>query len=116
MQVRFKEKTLCDLVEISNRFFRSLTLDGHISENKMKCFMYQNKKITNLGKLYLLPKIHERLYHVPGRLVISNCGTPTEKVSEFLDHHLKPIMQEDWSYIKDTEDLFKKFQNMGKIP
>ena len=26
-----------------------------------------------------------------------NSGTPTEKVSEFLDHHLKPIMQEGWS-------------------
>ena len=47
----------------------------------------------NLGNLYLLPKIHKRLSNVPGRPVISNCGTPTEKVSEFLDHHLKPIMQ-----------------------
>ena len=45
--------------------------------------------------------------------VISNCG---KKVSEFLDHHLKPIMQEGWSYIKDTEDFLKKIQNMGKIP
>ena len=29
---------------------------------------------------------------VPGRPVISNCGAPTEKASEFLDHHLQPIM------------------------
>ena len=41
--------------------------------------------------------------------------TPTEKVSEFLDHHLKSIMQKGWSYIKDTEDFFKKVQNMEKI-
>ena len=35
---------------------------------------------------------------------------------QFLEHHLKPIMQKRWSYIKDTEDFLKKVQNMGKIP
>ena len=43
--------------------------------------------------MYLLPKIHKRLVNVSGRPVISNCGTPTEKDSEFLDHHLQPIMK-----------------------
>ena len=37
-------------------------------------------KKHNLGKLYLLPKIHNRLFNMPGRPVISNCGMPTEKV------------------------------------
>ena len=115
-QVSFKEKNLCDLVDISDRFFRGLKLDGCISEKEMKHFMYEYKKVTNLGKLYLLPKIHKRLYDVPGRPVISNCGTTTEKVLEFLDHHLKPIMQEGWSHIKDTKDFLKKVQNIGKIP
>ena len=78
--------------------------------------MYEYKKVANLGKLYLLPKIHKRSYDVPGRPVISNCGAPAEEVSEFLDLHLKPIMQEEWSYIKDTEDFLRKVQNMGKIP
>ena len=49
------------------------------------------KLVTDLGKLYLLPKIHKRFHNVPGRPVISNCGTPTEKASEFLDFHLKPL-------------------------
>ena len=57
--------------------------------------------------MYLLPKIHKHLRNVPGRPVISNCGTPTEKVSEFLDYHLKPVMQSGKSYIKDTI-LFKE--------
>ena len=47
--------------------------------------------------MYLFPKIHKRLFDVPGRPMISNCGTPTEKVSEFLDNHLKPVMQEEKS-------------------
>ena len=66
--------------------------------------------------MYLLPKIHKRLDNVPGRPVISNCGTPTEKASEFLDHHLQPIMKSGVSYIKDTNDFLFKLKNLGKIP
>ena len=66
--------------------------------------------------MYLLPKIHKRLESVPGRPVISNCGTPTEKVSEFLDFHLKPTMQSAKSYIKDTSDFLRKLNDLGKLP
>ena len=66
--------------------------------------------------MYLLPKIHKRLDNVPGRPVISNCGTPTEKASVFLDHHLQPIMKSVVSYIKDTNDFLSKLKNFGKIP
>ena len=47
---------------------------------------------------------------------MSNCGTPTEKASEFLDHHLQPIMKSRVSYIKDTNDFLFKLKNLGKIP
>ena len=66
--------------------------------------------------MYLLPKIHKRLGNVPGRPVISNCGTPTEKVSEFLDYHLKPVMQSAKSYIKDTSDFLRKLKELGEVP
>ena len=66
--------------------------------------------------MYLLPKIHKRLYDIPGKPVISNYGTPTEKVSEFLDRHLKPVMQEGESYIKDTDDFLNKIKNINAIP
>ena len=66
--------------------------------------------------MYLLPKIHKRLYNVPGRSVISNCGTPTEKASEFLDHHSQPVMISGKSYVKDTGDFLEKIKSLGKIP
>ena len=50
------------------------------------------------------------------RPVISNCGSPTEKVLEFLDSHLRGIMQEGWSYIKDTNDFIKNMKNLKDIP
>ena len=51
-----------------------------------------------------------------GRPVISNCGTTTEKVSEFLDNQLKPVMREGMSYIKDSNDFMHKIRNLKDIP
>ena len=56
------------------------------------------------------------LFNVPGRPVKSNCDTPTEKASEFLDHHLKPVMQGSWSYIKDSVDFLRKIKQIGNLP
>ena len=83
---------LSKLSETSNKMFSSLKRRGFLTEKQMKYFTYEFKKATNFGKLYLLPKIHKRLHNVPGRPVISNCGSPKEKCSEFLDHHLESIM------------------------
>ena len=96
--------------------FRSLKRRGFLTEKQMKYFTYDFKKATYFSKLYLLPKIHKRLHNVPGRSVISNCGSPTEKCSEFLDHHLKPIIQKGWSYIKDSRDFINKNENLSTIP
>ena len=62
-----------------------------------------------------MPKIHKQLESVPGRPVISNCGTPTENFFEFLDFHLKPTMQSPKSYIKDTSDFLRKLNELGKL-
>ena len=53
---------------------------------------------------------------MPGRLVISNCGTPTEKCSEFLDYHVKPVMRNSWRYLKDSGGFLKKMKNISSIP
>ena len=82
----------------------------------MKYFLYDYKNATNLGTLYILSKIHKRLFTLPGHPVISNCGTPTEKASEFLDHHLKPVIQSSQSYIKDSGDFLRKIKQIGNLP
>ena len=56
------------------------------------------------------------MVNVSGSPVISSCGTPTEKVSEFLDSQVKPVMQSSGSYIKDSVDFIKKIKNIGTIP
>ena len=57
-----------------------------------------------------------RDYNVPGRPVISNCGTPTEKMSEFLDQHVQPNMKGGKSYVKDTYHFLGKLKQLGKEP
>ena len=69
--------------------FQSLKTKRKIDEKQLKYFTYEYKKTCNLGKLYLLPKIHKRLHEVPRRPVISNCSTSTEKILEFLDNEMK---------------------------
>ena len=78
-----------------------------ISETKLKYVNYNIKKGSNFGKLYFLPKIHNKLTNVPGRPAVSNCGTPTEEVPEYLGFVPKPVIEDGWSYIRDTEDLLK---------
>lgn len=115
-EIKFKDEMLSSLVERSNKMFRDLESRKLISEKEMRYFLFDFKNASNLGKMYFLPKIHKRLDNVPGRPVISNCGTPTERVSEFLDHHLKPVMQSGKSYIKDSGDFLNKIKRLGKIP
>ena len=113
--VKFNENILTDLVAKSNKMFKRFCSHKLISEKELKYFTYNFKKATKLGKLYFFPKIHKPLRDVPGRPVISNCGAPTEKVSEYLDYILKPIMQDSWSFIKESGDFLIKFKNIGEI-
>ena len=52
--------------EKSNNLFSNIRRKNVISENKSSYFRFNFKRATNLGKLYLLPKIHKGLCKVPG--------------------------------------------------
>ena len=79
-----------------------------ITEKELNFFSFSFKNACCLCKMHLLRKIHERLFDVVGRPAISNCGTLIEKVSDFLDHYLIPVMKEGSSYIKDTQGFLEK--------
>ena len=59
-----------------------------------------------------------RYKHKPtpvGRPIVSRCDGPTEKLSSFVDKLLKPIKQQQKSYLKDTTDFINYIQNT-KVP
>ena len=70
-------------------------------------------------QLYLLPKIHkdpdkwpqkERM--PPGRPIISDCGSESYKVSEYIDEFLCPLAINHPSYVKDTTDFIDKITSL----
>ena len=86
---------------------------GIISEENRR---YLKRKDNGVGRFYLLPKIHKRLISVRGRPVVSNCGTPTERISEFVDFYLQPIVKTLPHVIKDTTEFLYKLKELGDIP
>ena len=58
---------------------------------------------------YGLPKIHKKFDRFPPlRPVCSGFNSCTSKLSEFVDAFLKPLAQQNLSYIKDTLDFVQK--------
>ena len=84
-----------------------------MSQDTLNYFLVKDPKFA---RFYLLPKIHKRLYDVPGRPVISNCGFYTENISSFLDFHLQSLAQKVKSYIKDTNHFLRKIKELGQLP
>ena len=100
MKTVAKYANLVKSVEKSNSIFQSLRKRKLITEEELKDFTQKYKKAINFGKMYLLPKIHKHLVNAPSQPVILNCGMPTEKASEFLDHHLQPIKKSGTSTLR----------------
>ena len=74
--------------------FEGLKKKRVITEKKKNYSKSNFEKPTNVGKLYLLLNIHKRFSNLLGHLVILSSGTLTE-ITEFLDHHLQPVMKEE---------------------
>ena len=68
------------------------------------------------SRFYFLPKIHKK--EVKGRPIISGNGCPTERISAFVDDHIKDFVKKLPSYVRDTSDFIKKletFQTQNEI-
>jgi hypothetical protein len=85
-------------------------LDTMLSTNVIdtKCHEYLSPTptLTRPGRFYLLPKIHKK--GVPGRPICSSVQHPTEKISQFVDAHIRRFMLQSKSYIRDTQDFISK--------
>jgi hypothetical protein len=80
---------------------------GHIDVKTMEYLTPEDPKPY---RFYLLPKIHKE--NNPGRPIVSANGHPTEKISEFIDFHLRSFVENLPSHIKDTTDYLKKMENL----
>ena len=79
----------------------------HIDDKTME---YLTPEDPKPGCFYLLPKIHKE--NNMERPIVSANGHPTEKISGFIDFHLRPFVENLPSHIKDTIDYLKKMENL----
>ncbi len=99
------EKEICDfLTKMKNR--------GEISK---KTFEYLAPDQSRTPEFYLLPKIHKPQRPPPGRPIISANSCPTERISQFVDHFVKPLLPKIKSYLKDTTDFIISLMKLGKV-
>ena len=63
---------------------------------------------------YLLPKIHKA--NSPGRPIVSAVSCPTERIFEYLDYVLQPIVQKLSSYVKDSTHALNILSDLNSKP
>ncbi len=74
-----------------------------------------SKETDRQRRFYMLPKIHKPIekWTIPNSLpecrpIISNSGSESIRVAQYIDHHLRPISIKNPTYIKDTYDFVNK--------
>ena len=106
-------KDLTDKIQQRIKEYTSRMYNDKLIDEKTYKYLTSNPN-PRAGRFYILPKIHKQ--GNPGRPIISSNGHPSERISEFVDYHLKPLVQTLPSYIKDTTHFLFQLQNLGPLP
>ena len=85
--------------------------DKIIDENTKRFLIQSNPRP---GRFYILPKMHKT--GNPGRPIVFSNSHPSERISQFVDHHLKPLVHTTHSFIKDTTHFLNKLEHLGQLP
>ena len=99
-------------VQTRIQFYIKRLHKDNIIDDKTKRFLIQTD--PKPGRFYILPKIHKQ--GNPGRPIVSSNGHPTERISQFVDYHLKPLVHKTASFIKDTTHFLNKLDQLGHLP
>ncbi|CAG2217837.1 unnamed protein product [Mytilus edulis] len=102
-----------------------LHLTNEIDKTTYK-FLRQGFQNNKCGRLYFLPKVHklsgsiinnlENIHNritikIPGRPIISQCGSPTELIGRLLDYFLQPVVKRQNTYTRDTTQILQVIEN-----
>ena len=114
---QFYEETNSDLtgevIHRVNLFVNNMLQRGQITQ---KTSSYLTTDIDRTQQFYLLPKIHKDINNPPGRPIVSGSGGPTEKISQFVDHFIGPLVPLSRSYIRDSTHMINILQDFKTIP
>ena len=109
-----------DNVPKINEILHEMADRGYINDKQLD---YLRANDTDRQRVfYMLPKIHKPKSKWPqrdrmpeGRPIVSDCGSESYRVSQFIDSFVRPISKLHRSYIKDTYDFVSKVRHQ-RIP
>uniref|UniRef100_A0AAR2JWK9 Uncharacterized protein n=1 Tax=Pygocentrus nattereri TaxID=42514 RepID=A0AAR2JWK9_PYGNA len=91
----------------------SLLSAGYINKKQINYLMGDNPPRPR--QFYLLPKIHKAKetwpteYMPPGRPIVSDCGSESYKIAEYLDYYLNPLSTKHATIINLTFSVSLKW-------
>jgi hypothetical protein len=98
------ERHISTIKKVLDKMLRSQEID-----QSTYSYVLPTLEDTRTAKFYFLPKIHKK--KVTGRPIISGNGCPTERISAFVDEHIKEFVKDLPSYVKDTKDFINKIES-----
>ena len=66
------------------------------------------------ARFCILPKVH--MSGCPGIPIVSAVGSPTEGLSELVDHFIQPFVPNIPSYIRDTQECLDRLHALCPLP
>ena len=76
--------------------------DGEINSKTADYLILENPRTPNF---YLLPKFHKKQIPPPGRPIVLANQCPSERISQFGDPFIQPIVTTLPSYLRDSSHL-----------
>jgi hypothetical protein len=101
-----------------------LKANGYVNKATYRCWM--DITYPRIGRLYLLPKLRtldQTMFDLikeqdhcnkeiicPARHIISQCGSATERISQYVDHFLIPTVKTQSTYFRDNSNFIVKIE------
>ena len=105
-----------DLTPIHQQLIKSevsqMFKSGEIDLNTSNYLIVEPPRTPNF---YLLPKIHKNKLPPPGRPIVSANGCPSERISQFVDHFIQPLVHKLPSYLRDSTHFINTIKDL-KLP
>ena len=103
-----------------NGILERMNAEGSITDAQLNYL--RARESDRERRFYMLPKIHKPRHKWPqpdrmpdGRPVVSNSGSESIRVAQYIDSFLRPITTRHPSYLKDTYDFVGKIRHQ-RIP
>lgn len=110
----------------TEEIINSLHNNSFIDDTTYK-FLKSNINNDKIGHFFMLPKIHKLTIDtlqeietnaqlqnnliIPGRPIVSLKNTHLQNIGKFIDYFLKPLVQKQYTYIRDTKHFINIIEN-----